>query len=631
MSFGFCGFCSITEDKNNTLSLINKSTKIPIGKDRIYKLHRNEVLNNYTKSFYRSESLDFSLRKNSQKKFNLENSIFEMKMPYVCLFCGGESCKWENPHLSKNSAISGLLADLYFDCVYACQRPSTCLIKEYNLLEVFKRKKIKLIINCQINGEHPYCGPNKGLEEDCGFSYNPSVFISEGIEVLCKGFKDLTPPDTLDFILEIVRRMAYVVKYKKGRILVHCHAGNGRTGIVLVCFFMYYLNKSYDDALTELRKLRKKGVEKITQEIYCQKFEEYINEIKNFFPNKRQKIHFFVQNQKILDYNFDKSFIPSIIISYYLKDITINSNDIYNKIIDIDFVPKIIFECIEKIIEIKTLNNLSLKELYRILNGMNEIKEDALNTIKKIKSELKVNNWDSFKSQNDISIISELLFIWMNNCVFYIIDPSKIEQIIEQYLNIFSPKLKNKKLLLSNNSNDNATNIDENLLNAIKKLFDIYIDNKEKNNNEKNNQMIDIIKSILSKLEYETIKYISIFLQIIYPTNKINTDAVDINENNEKNKNIYEYKRFLYKFSLFLLGYNLDKVNLTPNKFLKSKELLHSRMLIFIFELFIFCYNNNDKYVNKISNNEEEIIDENKDNFFKYKNSIDFNSIKNFL
>ena len=40
-------------------------------------------------------------------------------------------------------------------------------------------------------------------------------------------------------------------------------------------------------------------------------------------------------------------------------------------------------------------------------------------------------------------------------------------------------------------------------------------------------------------------------------------------------------------------------------------------MLIFIFELFIFCYNKNDKYVNKISNNEEEIIDENEDIFFK--------------
>ena len=631
MSFGFCGFCSITEDNSNTLSLINKNSKIPIGKDRIYKLHKNETLNNFTKSFYRSESLDFSSRQKTQEKYNIDNSIFEIKMPYICIFCGGESCKWENPHLRKNSAIHGLLADLYFDCVYASQRPSTCLIKQYNLLEVFKRKKIKLIINCQINGEHPYCGPNKGLEEDCGFSYNPSAFISEGIEVLLKGFKDLTPPDTLDFILEIVRKMAYVVKYKKGRILVHCHAGNGRTGIVLVCFFMYYFNKSYNEALTELRKLRKKGVEKISQEIFCQKFEEYLHEIKNFFPNKRKKIHFFIQNQKILDFNFDKSFIPSIAISYYLKDINLNNNDIYTKIIDMDFVPKILFECIEKIIEIKTFNNMPLKELYLILNGMNEIKEDSLNIIKKIKSELKVNNWDSFKFQNNISILSELLFIWMNNCVFYIIDPKKIEKIIEQLLNIFFPNIKRKNLPQLNISNDNLDYIDENLLNGIKKLFDTYIDNKEKNINEIFNKMIHTIKSILSKLEYETIKYISIFLQMIYPTNKLNSDWADINQNNDKGSNIYEYKRFLYKFCLFLLGYNLDKVNLTPNKFLKSKELLHSRMLIFIFELFIFCYNKNDKYVNKISNNEEEIIDENEDIFFKYKNSIDFNSIKNFL
>ena len=359
MSYGFCGFCSYTEDKGNTLSLINKNSRIPIGKDRIYKLNKNETLNNYTQSFYRAESTEITSRSKLLEKYNIENSLFQIKMPYICLFCGGESCKWENPSIRNNSAIRGLLADLFFDCVYASQRPSTCLIKDYNLLEIFKQKKIKLIVNCQINGEHPYCGPNKGLEEDCGFSYSPAVFISEGIEVLCKGFKDLTPPDTLDFILEIVRKMAYVVKYKKGRILVHCHAGNGRTGIVLVCFFMFYFNKSYNEALTELRKLRKKGVEKVPQEVFCQKFGEYIKEIKNFFPIKRQKVHFFVKNQRILDYNFDKKFTPSIAICYYLKDSKIGNNEeIYKKIVDIDFVPNILFECIEKIIQNKVFNNL---------------------------------------------------------------------------------------------------------------------------------------------------------------------------------------------------------------------------------------------------------------------------------
>lgn len=636
MSYGFCNLCSLMEDKNNTLSLINKNSKIPIGRDRIYKLNRNESLNNYTKSFYRSESSDQGSTRKIQEKYNVENSIFEMKMPYFCIFCGGESCKWENPALYKNTAIHGLNADLFFDCVYASQRPSTCLIKKYNLLEVFKQKKIKLIVNCQINGEHPYCGPNKGLEEDCGFSYSPATFISEGIEVLCKGFQDLTPPDTLDFILDVVRKMAYIVKYKNGRILVHCHAGNGRTGIVLVCFFIYYFNKTYNQALRELRKLRKKGVEKTPQEIYCQKFEEYIKEIKNIFPGKRQKIHVFIKNQKILDYNFDKDKlnIPSIVISYYFKDNNLNNTkDIFKKIIDIDYIPKLIFECIEKIVEIKIFKKMPLKELYLILNGMNELKDISLNEIKKIIMQLKVNNWDLFKKQDDLSIISELFFIWLNEYVYYCIDPQKVELIINKLISMFLPKQRNQTTLPESKITTESNDIDNKYLNDIQNLFLIFDNNDENKNIEVFNQMINIIRTELSKLEYETIKYMSLFLQIIYPTNKLNSDYVELNLGNNINADnhnqIYEYKRFLYKFCLFLLGYNLDKVNTTPNKFSKSKELLDAKMLIFIFELFIF-YNNNTK-VNNIITNETPLSEENEDLFFKYKKNVDLISIKDFL
>ena len=634
MSYGFCNFCSFGEDKSSTLTLINKDSEIPVGKDRIYKLSHNEELNDYTQSFCHSESNEINPPNKLLEKYNLNKSIFEMKMPYICLFCGGESCKWEDPSIRKNSAIHGLLADLYYDCVYACQRPSTCLIKKYHLLEVFKKKRIKLIVNCQINGEHPYCGPNKGLEEDCGFSYSPSAFISEGIEVLCKGFKDLTPPDTLDFMLDVVRKMAYVVKYKKGRILVHCHAGNGRTGIVIVCFFMFYFNKTYQEALTELRKLRKKGVEKIPQEIYCQKFGEYIKVIKNFFPSKRQKIHVFLKNQKILDYDFDKSFINSIVISYYLKDFNIsNIKELSNKIIDINFIPKLIFECLEKIIEIKIFKNMSLKELYLILNGMNVLKENSLKAIKIIREELKVSNWDTFKIQNDIAIINELLFVWMNECVFNCIDPQKIEQIINDFTLLIMPSQNNSTLPESKISNDKLNTIDNELLNKIQNLFEICIDNPKNQNMEMLNKMVNIIKLSLTKLEYETIKYISIFLQIIYPTNKFNVDWTDLNNNINNNlddSNIYEFKRFLYRFSLFLLGYNLDKINSTPNKFLKSKELLQAKMLIFIYELFIFHKNNGVFNLNEFSPN-NEVLFENEDLFFKYKNNNELRSIKNFL
>jgi hypothetical protein len=127
---------------------------------------------------------------------------------------------------------------------------------------------------------------------------------------------------------------------------------------------MYYFDKTYHEALKEVRKLRKKGLEKETQEVFCQKFGDFIKEVKNLFPNKRKKIHVFIKNQKILDYNFDKDkyTIPSIIVSYYFKNkINGNNRELYKKIIDIDFIPKIIFKFIEKIAEIKIFNEMSLK------------------------------------------------------------------------------------------------------------------------------------------------------------------------------------------------------------------------------------------------------------------------------
>ena len=270
---------------------------------------------------------------------------------------------------------------------------------------------------------------------------------------------------------------------------------------------------------------------------------------------------------------------------------------------------------------------MPLKDLYLVLNGMNKLNDNSLNEIRNIKKQLNKNNWELFKKQTDISIISELLFIWLNDCVYNCIDPQKIENIIGQFISICFPKQQNKSLP-ETSINNNINNIDYNLLNNINNLFDVYIDNIENKDFEMLKKMIKIIKNDLSKLEYETIKYLSLFLQIIYPTNKFNKDSV--NNIEKSNFHIIEYKRFLYKFSLFLLGYNLDKVNSTLNKFYKSKELLHSKMLIFIFELFIF-YKNNNVNINDIVTNTIGNTLENEDEFFKNKDNIDFNSIKLIL
>ena len=604
----FCNFCTFIPENKTTISLISEESPEKLGNEKQNKIVSR---NNYIKLANKSKSYSKYSNKYSQEKDKNGNSIFDMKMPYICLFCGGEACKYENSSKEIKSDIDGLIANLYFDCIYASQRPCTKLIKKYDLIETFKQKNIKLIVNCQINGEHPYCGPNNGLEKDCGFSYSPSVFIAEGIEVLCKGFQDLTPPHTFNFMLDIVKKMAYVIKYKKGRVLVHCHAGNGRTGIVNVCFFIYYFNLSYNEALNEVRKLRKKGVEKPLQELYCKKFGEYIKDVKNLFPNKRKKIGNYIHNQNIMNYNFDKDkiIIPSIVISYYFKNNNKNirnKKDIYKKLIDINFIPKLIFECTEKIIEQKIFNKINIKKLYDILNGKEEINEEQFQ-IEQIISQLKNYNWDNFEKVKDINIISEILFIWLNNNVISCISPQKIEKIINDIINLFLINKENLKSKEETNKNN------------IKKLFERYINDYNKYKDEIK-KILETIKVNLTKVEYEIIKYLSLFLQIIYPTNNY------FDESNLQNKEIgffndmiNEYKRFLYKLSLFLLGYNLDKINSYPDYLSPSNELLHSKMLIFIFELFIFYYND--------SNISEPYKEE--DIFFIYKDTVDFKSIYN--
>ena len=617
----FCNFCSLMPENKSTVSLINEEyneeeKKINAIKNKMKATEsNNEKISNLRTTLYTNSSKNYSPEKDIYG-----NSIFDMKNPYICIFCGGESCKYENPSKDIKSDIDGLIANLYFNCVYASQRPCSILIKKYNLIEIFKMKRIKLIVNCQINGEHPYCGPNIGLEKEGGFTYSPSIFIAEGIEVLFKGFQDLTPPYTFSFMLDIVKRMAYIIKYKNGRVLVHCHAGNGRTGIVNLCFFIFYFNLNYEEALKEVRKFRKKGVEKPLQELYCKKFDEYIRSIKNLFPNKSKKIGEFISNQNILDYNFDKNkeIIPSIVISYYFRNNNQNiedKNKIYNKIIDIDYIPKLIFECIEKIVEQFIINKIKLKDLYNVLNGMEEVEDDDEILIKQIINDLKLYKWDTFENVKDINILSEILFIWLNNNVVFCISPQKIENIINEFIDLLP-----EKEILNSDVKEKDIKV-KNLSTNIQILFDKYINNNINYKDEIKNMILSI-KAHLTKVEYELIKYLSLFLQMVYPTNKIHSKSNTKNISNYFNEDlINEYKRFLYKLSLFLLGYNLDKVNAYYDYLSPSTELIRSKMLIFIFELVLFYYN-----VEKISEltNDEDI-------YFIYKNRVDFQSVKKYL
>ena len=57
----------------------------------------------------------------------------------------------------------------------------------------------------------------------------------------------------------------YEAKTKEEAIVVHCYAGCGRTGVLLIIYLMYFKKMSYPNALATLRKVRPCAVESDTQ------------------------------------------------------------------------------------------------------------------------------------------------------------------------------------------------------------------------------------------------------------------------------------------------------------------------------------------------------------------------------
>jgi protein tyrosine phosphatase domain-containing protein 1 len=135
---------------------------------------------------------------------------------------------------------------------------------------------IGLIVNVQRQGEHPYCGPNNGLEKMSGFTYLPESFTTEGVRVRQSGWKDMNVPDSIDFMVEIVKDMQHAIKEEKKKVLVHCHAGYGRTGIVLACYMLYTSTKTAEEVVQEIRTKRSQCIQKKSQMAYITKFQECI-------------------------------------------------------------------------------------------------------------------------------------------------------------------------------------------------------------------------------------------------------------------------------------------------------------------------------------------------------------------
>ncbi|KFU85300.1 Protein tyrosine phosphatase domain-containing protein 1, partial [Chaetura pelagica] len=202
--------------------------------------------------------------------------------------CGGRACKYENPARwsDQEQAIKGLYSSWITDNILAMARPSTELIEKYSIIEQFERSGIKTIINLQRPGEHASCG--NPLEQESGFTYLPEAFMEAGIYFYNFGWKDYGVA-SLTTILDMVKVMAFALQ--EGRVAVHCHAGLGRTGVLIACYLVFATRMSADQAILYVRAKRPNSIQTRGQLLCVREFTQFLVPLRNVFACCEPRSH----------------------------------------------------------------------------------------------------------------------------------------------------------------------------------------------------------------------------------------------------------------------------------------------------------------------------------------------------
>ena len=137
-------------------------------------------------------------------------------------------------------------------------------------------------------GEHPYCGD--GIIPKTGFSYTPESLMHNRVEYYNMFWKDLSTPSH-ETTVKIVQLMHKTIieggPERRNKVLVHCHAGQGRTAIIIGAYLLY---GGISNTAEEAVALSKKGRPKLFKNPYNAKylvhFEEYLKEIRQLYPLK---------------------------------------------------------------------------------------------------------------------------------------------------------------------------------------------------------------------------------------------------------------------------------------------------------------------------------------------------------
>ncbi|KAI0982466.1 hypothetical protein GJ496_000390 [Pomphorhynchus laevis] len=199
-------------------------------------------------------------------------------------------------------------------------------------MKSFRLKGIRAIFNLQVEEEHAYCG--SGICKDDGsFSYNQQLYGEHNIQIYYYPIVDYgSAPVSL--LLDATRQMRLTLTYPESKIAVHCHAGLGRTGMLIACFLILNQGMSANDAIYIIRKTRPESIQSRIQIQAIKKFEHHVRwTFEHLFPfgePHRHSLQRMMQVQMIRFANKDDTpLIPTICSErlLYLCDISVQESD----------------------------------------------------------------------------------------------------------------------------------------------------------------------------------------------------------------------------------------------------------------------------------------------------------------
>uniref|UniRef100_H3BAB8 Protein tyrosine phosphatase domain-containing protein 1 n=1 Tax=Latimeria chalumnae TaxID=7897 RepID=H3BAB8_LATCH len=218
--------------------------------------------------------------------------------PVQCsIACGGRLCKYENPlkWTEEEQAVKGLYSSWVTKNILAMARPSTEVIEQYNIIQQFKDLGICTIINLQHPREHASCGPP--LEPESGFTYLPQDFMKNKIYFYNFTWKDYGVA-SLTAVLDMVKVMAFALQ--EGRVAVHCHAGLGRTGVLIACYLVFATRMSADQAILYMRAKRPNAIQTKGQLLCVREFAHFIQPLWTVFASCDTSAHTVTLSQYLI-------------------------------------------------------------------------------------------------------------------------------------------------------------------------------------------------------------------------------------------------------------------------------------------------------------------------------------------